>query len=166
LSESLNDRFQKEKTSSISFDAMKFGSENELRIALTELRWIKRNKGRVTNSDFKIISEKYRFPIDFLKKGFRGFSYPEDYLISKSKWFPILYSWVVQDRQHFINLSKLKIDYIRTRYRSMLFLGILGTIFLQASFTLRELFNFSQLLSLVVAFILSFISLYVGLRNN
>ena len=153
----------------ISFDPMKFGNENELDIALTELRWIKKTKGKLRNSDFKTVSEKYKFPIDFLKKGIRGFSYSEDFLISKSKWFPVIYSWVVREEQHSINLFKLQFDYLRTRLISIYFLGMLGAGFLYLDLTLQVLFKLDllQRLSLVVIpFILSFIALYVELRNN
>ena len=153
----------------ISFGPMKFGSENELNIALTELRWIKNIRGKLRNSDFKTVSEKYRFPIDFLKKGIKGFSYPEDFLISKSKWFPIFYSWVVRERQLSINLLKLQIDYVRTKFRFTLFLCIFGGSSLYASSILQSLFQLDllQILSLVVIpYILSLIALYAELRNN
>jgi len=42
----------------VSLDPMKFGSENDLKIALTELRWIKKTKGKLRSNDFKIVSEK------------------------------------------------------------------------------------------------------------
>ena len=153
----------------ISFEPMKFGNENELKIALTELRWIKKTRGKLRNSDFKIISEKYRFPVDFLKKGLRGFSYPEDWLISKSKWFPILYGWVVRDKQYSINLFKLQFDYLRIRFNSIRFLVILIAGFLYIDFILQALFELDllQRLSLVILpFILSFVALCVELRNN
>jgi len=89
-------RFLNEETDQLSFDPMKFGSENDLKTALTELRWRKSTKGKLMKIDFRTVSEKYRFPIGFLKKGLTGLSYPEDWLISKSKWFPIIYNWVAR----------------------------------------------------------------------
>jgi hypothetical protein len=140
-----------------------------LNIALTELRWIKKNRGKLTNSNFKTVSEKYKFPIDFLKKGIRGFSYPEDFLISKSKWFPILYSWVVRDRQYSINLFRLQFDYYRRKIRSILFLGILPAVFFYVDSTLQMFFKLDllQRISLVLLpFIFFYISLCIGLRNH
>jgi hypothetical protein len=147
---------------------MKFGNENELNIALTELRWVKKIRGKLRNSDFKTVSEKYKFPIDFLKKGIRGFSYPEDFLISKSKWFPILYSWVVRDRQYSINLFKLQFDYFRAKFRTTLFLAIFAGISLNVGSILQNLFKLDllQMIQLAISFILSFIALYVALRNS
>lgn len=154
--------------SRISFDPMKFGNESELDIALTELRWIKKIEGKLRNSDFKTVSEKYKFPIDFLKKGIRGFSYPEDFLISKSKWFPILYNWVVRDKQYSINLFKLQFGYLQTKFRSILFLAIFSGISLNVGSIVQYLFKLDQLQTVLLAipFILSFIALCVALSNN
>jgi hypothetical protein len=171
------DKGHKEKTSSlltdymkgISFDPMKFGNENELNIALTELRWIKKTRGKLRNSDFMAVSEKYKFPVDFLRRGFEGFSYPEDYLISKSKWFPILYSWVVRNHKHSINLYKLQFDYLQTRFRSVYFLGLLIVGFFYIDMILQAIFKLDLLQRLSLVFlplILSFIALCVELRNN
>ena len=152
----------------ISFEPMKFGNENELNIALTELRWINKVKGKLKNSDFKTVSDKYRFPVDFLKKGIREFSYPEDFLISKSKWFPILYSWVVRDKQYSINLFKFQFDYYPAKFRAILFLAIFAGISLNVGSILQILFKLDllQMTTLAISFILSFIALYVALRNN
>lgn len=151
-----------------SFDPMKFGLENDLKIALTELRWIRKTRGKLKNSDFNTVSVKYEFPVDFLKRGLKGFSYPEDFLISKSKWFPILYSWLVRDQWYSINLFRLQFDYYRTKFRSILFLGILPALFFYADSTLQMLFKLYllQRISLVLLpFIFFYISLCIGLRN-
>jgi hypothetical protein len=95
-----------------SLDPMKFGSQNDLQIALTELRVIEKSKGRLSQSDFLSVSQKYMFPIDFLKQGLKGFSYPEDWLISTSKWFTILYSWMVKDKERSSNLFRLQFAYV------------------------------------------------------
>jgi hypothetical protein len=99
-----------------SFDPMKFGSQNDLKLALTELKMMEKSNGRINKSDFSAVSQKYMFPIDFLEKGLKGFSYPEDLLISKSKWFAILYSWIVKDEERSLNLFRLQFAYIRARY--------------------------------------------------
>lgn len=153
----------------LSFEAMKFGSENDLRIALTELKYIKETKGKLTNSDFRTVSEKYKFPIDFLKKGLKGFSFPEDYLISKSRWFPIIYSWVVRERELSNNLLKFQIGYYRTKFWSTIFLSVLGAYLLQSGFILQNIFELGwlQLLSIIaIPFTFFFISLCIALKNN
>lgn len=152
----------------ISFDPMNFGNERELDIALTELRWIKKNKGKLKNSDFQTVSEKYCFPIDFLKKGISGFSYPEDFLVSKSKWFPVLYSWVAQDKQHSINLYKMQFSYLRTKFLAIIFLGLFVGIFYTAGYFLYSYFNLGlwDTINLALVFILAFLGLYVEFKNN
>jgi len=160
---------EKRMTLENSFDAMKFGSERDLRIALTELRWIKRTRGKLNRNDFETVSNKYGFPIDFLRKGLKGFSYPEDYLVSKSKWFPILYSWTVRRTEFGLNLFRFQIDYVQTLFRFSLFLGILGIVLFQMGFTLQNLLNLdlSQFLSvLIFPFAFFFISLAAELRNS
>jgi len=104
-----------------------------------------------------------------LKKGLGGFSYPEDRLISKSKWFPVIYSWEVRDKQYSVNLFRLQFDYLQTRFRSIFFLSILPGAFLYLDIILRVFFELDllQRLSLIfIPLILSFIALYVELRNN
>jgi hypothetical protein len=155
--------------SMISFEAMKFGNENDLKIALTELKWIEKTEGKLTNNDFEAVSQKYKFPIGFLKKGLLGFSYPEDYLVSKSKWFPILYSWVVVEQQLSINLFKFQFDHLRTKFWSMIFLAILGSVLVQLGSTLQILFKLDwlQLLSvIVVPFAFFFVSISIELKNT
>ena len=162
-------QIEKKITSEISFDAMKFGSERDLRIALTELKWMKRTKGKLIESDFETVSDKYKFPIDYLKKGLKGFSYPEDYLISKSGWFPILYSWIVHRRELGLNLFKFQIGYVQTLFRFSVFLAILGSILFQLGYTLQNLLDLDwfRLLSVIILpFAFFFISLYVELRSN
>lgn len=153
----------------ISFDPMRFGSKNDLDIALTELKWIKKVKGKLANSDFATVSEKYKFPIDFLKKGLLGFSYPDDWLVSKSKWFPIIYSWIIRDEEHSNFLLKLQIDHLRTRFHSFQFLSILLVFFIYLDLSLRLFFvlDFLQELSAIIfPFVLSFIALFIEFRNN
>lgn len=162
-------QIKKKITSEISFDAMKFGSERDLRIALTELKWIKRTKGKLIRSDFETVSNKYKFPINFLKEGLKGFSYPEDYLISKSRWFPILYSWIVQERELGLDLFKFQINYVQTLFRFSMFLVILSMILVQMGFTLQNLLDLDwlQFFSVIIfPFAFFFISLGTELRNG
>jgi len=162
-------QIEKGITPEISFDAMKFGTERDLRVALTELKWIKKTKGKVTKSDFEIVSEKYRFPTDFLKKGLRGFSFPEDYLISKSRWFPVLYSWTVHRHEHELNLFKFQFDYVQSLFRFSVILMFLGVVLSQLGFTLHNLLDLDwlQFLSaIILPFAFFFISLSAELRNS
>jgi len=162
-------QIEKKTTPKISFDAMKFGSERDLKIALTELKWIKRNRGKLIKIDFETVSAKYKFPVDFLKEGLKGFSYLEDYMVSKSKWFPIIYSWRDHERELGLNLFKLQIDYVQTLFRFSIFLAILGSVLFQLGFTVQNLLDLDwfRLLSVIILpFTFFFISLYVGLRSN
>ena len=152
-----------------SFEAMKFGSERDLRIALTELRWIERTKGKLNERDFRIVSDKYKFPTDFLRKGLKGLSYPNDYLVSKSKWFPILYSWMYHERELGLDLLKFQIDYVQATFRFSLFLVILSVILFQMGFTLQNLLdlNLLQFFSVIILpFAFFFVSLGAELRNS
>lgn len=152
----------------ISFEAMKFGSENDLKIALTELKWIKSIHGKLTQDDFKTVAEKYRFPTDFLEKAVSGLSYPDDYQISKSKWYTVLYSWTLNKRELSLRLYELQIDYHKALHRSTIFLGILGVVLLQLGSTLDSFLKLDtlQLLSIIVVpFALFFISMLIELRN-
>jgi len=162
-------QIEKRTTRKISFDAMKFGSERDLRIALTELKWIERTKGKLIKSDFEIISDKYEFPIDFLKEGLKGFSYPEDFMVSKSKWFPIIYSWMYNARELGLDLFKFQIDYVQTLFRFSLFLVILGIILFQMGFTVQNTLDLDWLqffLIIILPFVFFFISLGAELRNS
>jgi len=78
----------------VSLDPMKFGSEKDFHIALTELAWLKEARGEIGDNEIENVAQKYAFPFDFLKHGFvDGLDFPGDYIISKSKWFPIVYAW-------------------------------------------------------------------------
>lgn len=162
-------RFINKETGQLSFDPMKFGSESDLKTALTELRWRKSIKGKLMKIDWKTVSGKYKFPISFLKKGLSGFSYPEDWVISRSKWFPIIYNWVARDKQYSLNLFKLQFDHLRARFYSILFCISLIAVFFNIDLFLQAFFEFSfiQRVSVVIIpFILSFIALYFELKNN
>lgn len=100
----------------LSYDPMKFGSEEEFQTAVTELKWIQQNR-RLTNGDFETLSSKYNFPQDFLRAGLKGLKYPEDFRVSTSKWFPIIFSWNVQREEASNRLQRLYIDFLHTRYK-------------------------------------------------
>jgi len=74
---------------------MRFGTEIEYKMALNELRWLKRLRGELSTTDFTPVANKYGFPEDFLKKGLEGLSI-EDRMIRTSNWFPIIYAWAAQ----------------------------------------------------------------------
>lgn len=159
----------KTESSLVSFDAMNFGSENDLRIALTELKWIKKTEGKLTDHDFETVSQKYKFPISFLKKGLSGFSYPEDFMVSKSKWFPIHYSWRVVEKGLSLSLYKLQFDYLRTKFWSIIFLFALGSVLAQFGYMVQFFYELEwlQLLSLIVVpFVFFFTSTTYEVRNT
>jgi hypothetical protein len=94
---------------------MKFGSEEDFYVAIAELKWIKSFRGNLKDEDVEQIANKYLFPFDFLKEGLKGLKYPEDFIPSKSKWFPILYAW--QYRGNIVeNVWKRAATYAKARY--------------------------------------------------
>jgi len=151
----------------LSFNALEFGDEEDFKLAITELKWIKENFGEVTNRDFEEVSSKYCFPIGFLKHGLNGLKFPDDYRISKSKWFPILYSWVVQRNEISNKLFRLQIDYKRAKFsmiRNLAFLvGIAQTITIMMwNYDLLDMLNLSLL---ILTFSLSFLGLFFEMCN-
>lgn len=101
---------------------MKFGSENDFNVAITELKWIEKTNGKLADGDIITVSRKYNFPPDFLKEGLKGLSYPWGQLISQSKWYPIFFSWMTRESQYSKDLYRLQIDYHSTRAKaSMIF---------------------------------------------
>lgn len=92
-------------------EQMKFGTEREFETALAELKWIAKTKGRLTKSDFEVAAQKYSFPADFLKEGLSGLQFPRDYMISQSKWFPVVYVWNMHFRSLHYEYLKLTVNY-------------------------------------------------------
>lgn len=123
-------------TVKLSLNSMRFGSEEDFDTAITELRWITKTYGKSRKSDFERISSKYLFPTEFLQLGLKGLS-RDDYRISKSKWFPILYSWKNQRRDVSYKLLSLQIDYKSTKFsvirNTAVFIGICQIIILLLS---------------------------------
>lgn len=149
----------------ISFDAMRFGSESDLKIALTELKWIEKSNGRISENDFLSVSQKYLFPIEYLKKGLEGFSH-QDWLISKSKWFTILYSWVVKDKERSLNLFRLQFAYIRAQFIAMWVIGFSIAALLYVDYILPFFVHIDLLQRLygeILPFVFFIVSLGIGL---
>jgi hypothetical protein len=153
----------------LSLDAMRFGSQRELEIALTELKWLKESTGSITERDYETVSHKYKFPIGFLKEGLRGLSFPGDYMVSKSRWFPIVYSWRDHERQLGINLFKFQIGLMQTKFRFQMLLVVLFVVLVEMGYVLRNLFDlglYETLLIVVIPFGFFLISLGAELRNS
>jgi|SRR5271157_2538402 len=149
----------------LSFDPMKFGSESDLRVALTELRLIEKSIGRISENDFLSVSQKYLFPIDFLKKGLEGFSYPQDWQISKSKWFAILFSWIVKDKEKSLNLFRLQFAYVRARSLATYFVGFSIVALFYVDYTLPVFVHvdlLQRLLGEIIPFVLFIVSFGAG----
>jgi hypothetical protein len=103
---------------SLSLQPMHFGSEEDFKIAVTELKWLDKTFGKIAEKDYEAIANKYNFPVDFLKKGLKeGLKEWDDYKIGKSPWFPILYSWKAQGKEASDRLIRLQIDYLYTKAR-------------------------------------------------
>lgn len=100
----------------LSSEPLRFGSKAEFQRALTELRYLERMYGRLRRDDLCLVAEKYSLPIDFLKEGLKGVSFPDDFMISKSKWFPILYRWAVGREEAIRELTLLTTRHLRAQF--------------------------------------------------
>ncbi len=130
---------------------MKFGSERDFKTAVDELKWLRKDKGALIENDFAVVSQKYNFPADFLKVGLDGLSHPNDYLTSKSRWYPIVYSWIKQEKQYSLNLFKLQFDYIQSKYYATVSLGTIGFLLLFISLFAQDLLPFPLTWSISIA---------------
>jgi hypothetical protein len=110
---------------------LEFGSRATFQKALTELRYLEKMHGKLRKNDFNQVAEKYKFPIDFLNQGLKGLSFPDDLMISKSKWFPILYRWAVDNENAIRRLTILTTQYLRA-----CFLRILAPVYATIAFFL------------------------------
>jgi hypothetical protein len=149
----------------ISLDPMKFGSRNELSIALTELESIEKLNGHISENDFLSVSQKYLFPIDFLKKGLEGFSYPQDLLISQSKWFTVLFSWIVKEKERSLQLFRLQFAHVRAKYFAIYIILFLIAMSIYADSTLQLFLHIDllqTLLGVIFPFALTIISFIFG----
>jgi len=147
----------------LSLTPMKFGSQEEFKTAVTELKWIMKTFGKVSRRDFETVSTKYNFPTDFLRAGLKGLmSEADDYRISTSKWFPIIFSWDWQRKEVYDELFRLHIDFLSSRYSVVRTLVLLIAMF---QFLVFFFWNYLKLDSLnltllVVSFALFIISLF------
>lgn len=148
---------------------MKFGGENDFEVAITELTWIEKTTRKLTDNDLSRVGMKYSFPTDFLKEGLKGLTYPRDDLISQSKWFPILYSWIVERQRRSHELFRLQIGYYQTRFRASLVFSLAIVIAIYGTTTLSFLFRLSTLqivIAVVVPAILALVGLLFQLRSD
>ena len=116
--------------SKITFAPLRFGTYEDFMKSLTELQYLKNIKGKLKQNDFYYVSAKYHFPPEFLKQGLNGLSFPNDYTISHSKWFPILYQWSVSMEKANRELILLTTRYLRARFSSMMIIVFLSLIML------------------------------------
>jgi len=134
----------------MSAEPMKFGTEKEFEIALTELRWVEKTRGSLSESDFQIAAQKYSFPADFLKDGLKGLQFPRDYMISQSKWFPIIYVWNKHFRVLLFEYFRLTVNYV---WWSAVFLGVVVDIPLLGLFVAQILLAFGFVLQNVLLWV-------------
>lgn len=153
----------------LSLTPMKFGSQEDFKIAITELKWIMKTFGKVSRRDFETVSTKYNFPTDFLRAGLKGLMLEaNDYRISTSKWFPIIFSWNCQRKDVSDELFRLHVDFLSSRYSVIrtlaLLIGMLQVlvIFLWNYLVLDSL----NLALLVVSFALFIISLFFQMWDS
>jgi len=106
--------------SNLSLLPMRFGSEDDFKTAVTELKWTLRTFGKISEEEYESVSSKYSFPVGFLKKGVsEGLKEWDDYRIAKSPWFPILYSWKAQNKEAEDKFVRLQIDYLSSKSRRL-----------------------------------------------
>lgn len=147
---------------------MKFGSEEDFWTATTELKWIKKIRGKVTKQDFERVSSKYNFPPSFLKEQLSGLVFPDDYKISQSKWFPIIYSWHIQSKEMSRKLAYLHINYLSSRFSAFrniaFFIGIfqVAALYLYTNFGL----DFTNLMLLIISFLLFLFKIFLQMRES
>lgn len=112
----------------MSISPLRFGTEKDFALALMELRWIKKIHGKLTEDDFKSISLKYSLPKEFLKEGLKGLA-PDDCMISKSKWFPVVYAW--RKHHEFLGLKHYKhcVWYWRSKLFYYLCAAMIGLVY-------------------------------------
>jgi hypothetical protein len=142
---------------------MKFGSQEDFKTAITELKWVMKTFGKVSRRDFETVSTKYNFPTDFLKAGLKGLMLEaDDYRISTSKWFPIIFSWDWQRKEVSDELFRLHIDFLSSRFSVIRTLVLLVALFQVLVFFLWNYLKLDSLnlTLLVVSLALFIISLF------
>ena len=123
----------------MKYPCLKFGNEQDFERAKIELEWIATRR-KLRQKDFERVSEKYILPIDFLKKGIEGLDL-DDCLITRSKWFPIMYSWRFEAIEVERDFVKLCIDYVRSRFFGRRFLFYTFVILSYLSFYFAVFLN-------------------------
>lgn len=153
----------------VTTQPLKFGSRNDLKIAITELAWVNDNNGKLVNQDFENVSLKYDLPSGFLKDVIKGQVTQENFCVTKSKWYPIYYAWLSQDKEHSFNLYKLQFDYIRSRFWYMSYIVFLIIGFFYIGYALVSIFNvdvLNLLAIIVIPLLLSVIAFVIDFRNS
>jgi len=153
----------------ITTQPLKFGSRNDLELAITELTWINERNGKLVNQDFYTISIKYALPTDFLKEVIKGQVTQENFCVTKSKWYPIYYTWMIQDNDLSFNLYKLQFDYFRSKHWYKAYVIYLITGFAYIGFALWSIFNitfFDLFVIIVLPLIPTVIALSLDLRHK
>lgn len=152
----------------LSLSVLRFGSEEDFKMAITELEWIIETFGKATKRDFEAVSSKYNFPIGFLKQGLKGLTFPDDYKISRSRWYPILYSWAIQSKKVSDGLFRLQIDYLSSRHSFIRTFAILIGVSQVLTLFLKDYFmlDLLSLSLLIITFVLFFIGLYFEMKNH
>jgi hypothetical protein len=110
----------------LSFGPMAFGTEDDFALAITEMKWVKARQNSLSDADVDRIASKYSFPAAFLKAGLSGLKWPDEVLVSKSSWYPIIYAWLLQERDSALRLFRLQIDYWHTKAVSTIIFALMA----------------------------------------
>jgi len=154
-----------DKITELLLNAMRFGSEDDFRVGIKELQWIIKTFGKASKREIEMVSSKYNFPVDLLRQGLKGLVFPDDHKISKSKWFPILYSWIIQRDEISNKLLRLQIDYRRAIFSFIRTFVLLIAKSELIIFVLKDYLDFLGLFTLVVTFVLFFVALFFEMKN-
>jgi hypothetical protein len=162
----------KPKTSDLfppQYDPMKFGTEDDYSKALTELRFLRKINGSLSEDDFRDVSRKYNFPTGFLKDGLKGLPFPRESVVSTSKWFPIVFAWMAQERELSNDLFRLQIPYSQTLGRYIMMLILFATAGIAIGIALLVGLRLDWLttsVGFVIPFALAYLSVVLQLRAN
>ncbi len=155
----------------LSSKPMMFGNEFDFHTAVAELKWLKQKQGRLFDDDLKQVSSKYQIPKGMLADGLEGrLTFPRDFMISTSPWFPVLYAWAVGDEtaQNDLFLKRVRhqhsgFNYILAAFLIPLVVGGIANVLWN---TLQSLgYGLGDILK-TEAFLLAAIPFYVALLIN
>lgn len=146
---------------------MRFGTEVDFHIALAELKWI-RQRRQLYDDDFKLAASKYQIPKDMLVEALNGnLRFPDDYMISKSRWFPVLYSWALDSESSKNDLFLKVVHHERARQNyasAVVLVPTLVAVTIFVAWTILQNFGYSLTDFLrFYPFFLPAIPLYIGL---